>query len=428
MKKLKILGIVGSSRNRIDSNVLLEYVNNSLSFQDLHDTIYEISSAKKISNSEAIIMASLFGATAQGGEIDLLKLPEYISDVEKFERSTHAMKKIKKADGIVISSPVYFGDRSSYINTLFNQLRSEGTLPITGKTVGFVSVGAKRNGGQETTNVYGLYDSLQLGASIVGNGPPTSQYGGTAWAGDIGSIIDDNFGLQTSMGTGKRVAQVARIMSYRPIKNSNPLKILVIMGNEDKKGTVRRFLNTAFEGLAVDLDFRYLNNYKIRRCNGCRICPQETEDIYKCIIKNDDMKDLYGCLKEADGILFSAYFGGHQSIDSYQTFIERARFIRRNNFELTDIPVSSFHIEEQGVNSIFHIRVLTSMIRHNTIIVGPHYMGIKHSKGILHNQSLKEFGEAFFKKVKIISIAKNKTKKRSPIYLPIGYRKATVAA
>ncbi len=428
MEKLKILGIVGSNRNLINSDVLIEYVNNSLSFQDLYDTIYEISSAKKISNSEAIIMASLFGATSQGGAIDILKLSDYVSDIEKYERSSHVIKKIKKADGIVISSPVYFGDRSSYIDKLFNLLKVEDPMPFSGKVAGFVSVGAKRNGGQETTNVYGLYDSMQLGASVVGNGPPTSQYGGTAWAGDIGGIIDDNFGLQTSMGTGKRVVQAARIVNCRPAKNSNTVKIMVVMGNEDRKGTVRRLLNTAFEGLAVDIDIKYLDNYKIRRCKGCRICPNETEDAYKCIINNDDMKELYAALKEADGILFSGYFGGNQSANSYQTFIERMRFVRRNNFELTDIPVSSFHVEEQGVNSIFHLRVLTSMIRHNTIIVGPHYMGVKHSKGILHNQSLKQFGEDFIKKTKTISIAKNKTRGRSPVYLPIGYRKTIVAA
>src|SRR5690606_11770291 len=69
---------------------------------------------------------------------------------------------VATADGIVLSSPVYFGDRSSVANKLFQISGRENWLKS--KVFGMLICGAKRNGGQETTNVFALTEALSQGA------------------------------------------------------------------------------------------------------------------------------------------------------------------------------------------------------------------------------------------------------------------------
>ncbi len=90
---------------------------------------------------------------------------------------------------IIVSSPVYFGDRGSLVQSLFEFIESDPLLrqDMAGKIYGGLAVGAKRNGGQETTLIYQMLDMLDMGLLAVGNGhETTAQYGGTAKAGDVG--------------------------------------------------------------------------------------------------------------------------------------------------------------------------------------------------------------------------------------------------
>ena len=77
-------------------------------------------------------------------------------------------------DGVILSTPVYFGSCSSGIRNFILD------FDLADKAVGCLSVGAKRNGGQETAILQALHLAATKGAVITGNGPPTAQYGGTA--------------------------------------------------------------------------------------------------------------------------------------------------------------------------------------------------------------------------------------------------------
>ena len=78
-----------------------------------------------------------------------------------------------------------------------------------------LSVGAKRNGGQETLLIHQIMDFANLGMLGVGNdSDTTAQYGGTGHAGDVGSGAKDEYGINTSIGTGNRIAQVLKIKEY----------------------------------------------------------------------------------------------------------------------------------------------------------------------------------------------------------------------
>ena len=80
-------------------------------------------------------------------------------------------EKMAKADALVIGSPVYFGLPSAQLKVFFDKtrvLRSEKRL--IGKPCGFVSIGASRFGGQETTIKAMQTMALVQGMTVVGSG------------------------------------------------------------------------------------------------------------------------------------------------------------------------------------------------------------------------------------------------------------------
>ena len=89
-------------------------------------------------------------------------------------------------------------------------MKDEDLFP---KVVGFIAVGAKRNGGHETTIVNTAMQMMSLGTIFVNDGHPVSQFGGICKAGLIGSdISDDSYGIKTSIGVGRRVSETAQIL------------------------------------------------------------------------------------------------------------------------------------------------------------------------------------------------------------------------
>ena len=52
----------------------------------------------------------------------------------------------------------------------------------------------------------------------------------------------------------------------------------------------------------------------------------------------------------------------------YQRFIERTRYWRRSSYMIGDKLTAPFVISELNSNQNLHIRMLTSLIRHHTII------------------------------------------------------------
>jgi multimeric flavodoxin WrbA len=117
---------------------------------------------------------------------------------------------LRKADGIIIGSPVYFGTLSGQLKAFWDKsrlLRKEKALiNVIG---GAVAVGGARFGGQETT-IRAIHDIMLVqGMTIVGDG-----YGADD-AGHQGACAqrpacDDQFGMTRAAILGRRVAEVAR--------------------------------------------------------------------------------------------------------------------------------------------------------------------------------------------------------------------------
>ena len=436
---MRILGIGGSIRASFaNDQVLTKLVSESERAEHYLNAVQALVSASTkpgLSNTEIGLGLALMGAKAEGAEVDYfsliqlfrrrenkvenfdaekLDLDESIGFIDTLSLNPKVLSRLEKllegAVGIIFSSPVYFGDRSSVANK-FLQLTQKKSL-LRDKSFGVVSVGAKRNGGQETTNVFSLYEALAQGAIGVGNGPKTSQYGGTAVAGDKGLILGDAWGLETFECTGRRVAQVARILVNSklgsPIGRPVKIKILSTMDFEDQRSYANLQELVArsdwFQDKGVAFEIINLLKGDIYRCIACNICPipekrklfsEDEPTSYSCIIqnRNDSVEDLRNRLLEADGIVVAGINPSEDDIGDvifrYQSFIERTRFIRRNDFELSNVPVAGFSVSEVGsnVNQIHNLKVMCSYMRHNGIMLQPmeeiHHKGEVLKDGVL---------------------------------------------
>jgi len=115
-----------------------------------------------------------------------------------------------KVAGIIVGTPVYFGNMTSLAKAFLDQcmvFRKNG-LALSGKVAGVLAVGGVRNGGQELA-IQSVQAALMCQEMVVvGDGRPTAHFGATLWnQGD--DISGDEFGLSTARNLGRRVAEVA---------------------------------------------------------------------------------------------------------------------------------------------------------------------------------------------------------------------------
>ncbi len=416
-----IIGVTSSLRSRINPEKVLKEVEGCRDFDSVVAYINEQAVAGELSNSEAGLVAGLYGAMSLGTEVkDIIILKDLYNKKSRISSSwTDRLKKLmKNCQGILFATPVYFGDRSSYLNAFLTHLDQEKLVPEACVT-GFISAGAKRNGGQETTNIFGILDCLRLGLYAVNNGPPTSQYGGTIFAGSIGSVADESFGLTTSKGTGKRVGEVSRFLDF---KAKAELKILLVgVSCERILDLAEKVENALKRKKGVKTDFLNIGDYTIERCRACASCPnpRTKKNDYKCIIP-DEMQKIRNKIIDSDALLILSE-GENDPDFQYQIFMERTRFIRRNNFELTNVPVGQIHLNSTKEMSIFPARILTSFLRHNTIFVAlPLIISGKESK-FEFKTGTEKFINHFIKSCKRIAAGSNVVKSENKYYEPVGY-------
>ena len=86
------------------------------------------------------------------------------------------------------------------------------SFPLINKVGGAVAVGAGRNTGQEMILQQLCMFMISQAMVVVGDGPPTSHWGG-ALRNQGDDILKDAEGLATTKGVGKRVAEVALKMA-----------------------------------------------------------------------------------------------------------------------------------------------------------------------------------------------------------------------
>ncbi len=463
---MKILGISASSRNMrqgAGSDILVEELNNietrehltaylsrqaqlcvsafvnagrkqSRPFDKIQTNLKKLSGTYGLSNSEILLAAGLWGVKNNNVEIEHVNLGDYFNGKKtKSNRLPSLFKKVQEAEGILLSGPVYFGDRSSLAHDFLQALRKNPDV-VKGKLFAGLSVGAKRNGGQETCLIYQLIDFINMDMLGVGNdSETTAQYGGTGHAGDVGTCAKDEYGISTSIGTGNRIAQVIKIN-----KNSNKYKlkdkpkigIIIVQDVEERvKSFVEKyFLNSKLADIA-DFRFFYFAKESVKRCIACDACPKTlgNDEVYRCIIrsKEDLFMKHHNEIIGLDAILLGGYSPeAYADIHSiYQAFMERTRYIRRSDYIFSNCLVAPLVFQEIGSSENLQTRILTSIVRHHTILNKPLIFHVQKKKLIQFKTSYKNLQDFIAKAAELtagrIVYYSNETSYSN--YNPLGY-------
>lgn len=117
-----------------------------------------------------------------------------------------------KVAGIIIGTPVYFGNMSSLCKAFLDRCIAlrKNKFALSGKVGGVLAVGGCRNGGQELT-IRSVQTALMAQQMIiVGDGLPTGHCGATVWNDKtVGDVTKDEFGMATAANLGRHVAEIA---------------------------------------------------------------------------------------------------------------------------------------------------------------------------------------------------------------------------
>jgi multimeric flavodoxin WrbA len=401
-----------------------------LPFDEIHRNLRKAKGDRGLSNSEAALAAGLWGAVQAGAEIRHCGLSRYFPMSGEANDLDHLRELVLQADALLISGPVYFGDRGSPVQEFIEFLRADARCAqhLKGKLYAGIAVGAKRNGGQETTLIYQMVDMANLGMLVVGNsGDNTAQYGGT--------LYRDDYGIETAVATGKRIAaclgQQEMGLSVN-IKGSIRIGVWMLQDVAHKRGMefTKEFCREV-EAICpgVTFDLRDFSEAEIYRCIACDVCPVKpgSREDYRCIIKSE--KDLFVQqhreLVNVDAVLLAAYSpAARNDLHSvYQRFLERTRYLRRDDYILADRLAAPLVISEVGSNQNLHIRMLTSLVRHQTILHHP-LIGYEHGNEVLTRTRMIEDAMSFVQCAAQLTagrVARSGAESSQLAYNPVGY-------
>lgn len=405
-----------------------------LSFDELYRNLKRDKGRKGLSNSEVALAASLWAAHQLGCSIDAVSLAEHFPPSGKVQKLEELKARLLAADGIVLSTPVYFGDRSSLAHDLMRLISEDAELREGLQHTVYVgdAVGAKRNGGQETTLIYHIVDMLNAGLLAVGNdSDTTSQYGGTVHAGDVGTAWKDSYGLDTSRGAGRRIARVTRQLALgRRATLDDPLRVAFWLLQDRDDIALRQIesLVQASEGL-VDAQVLKIVDGDITRCLACDICPTDVgrDAEYRCIIqkKDDFLKLEHERLWDVDAVVPVGFTAPDPTgiASRYQQFIERTRYLRRGDYVFTDLVTAPLVVEELGAMDSLPLRMLTSTLRHHTVLTRP-MRAIRHEGRVMNEAALVADWNRFLSVARRMTVGRLLAAIEQPPvakYNPVGY-------
>jgi multimeric flavodoxin WrbA len=119
-------------------------------------------------------------------------------------------KKLEKADGIIIGSPVFFGCVSAQLKAFMDRTRYlRRKEALKDKVGGAIAVGASRQGGQESV-LHQIHNFFLIHGMVTVGDENTMHFGGTAWGGEGNEIEKDEEGKETSRNLGRHVAKVVK--------------------------------------------------------------------------------------------------------------------------------------------------------------------------------------------------------------------------
>lgn len=406
-------------------------------FDETYNAFRKLPGRRGLSNTEVALAAALWGASQVGASIDHLSLSSHFLPIGTIRHENRLRSKLIAADAIVVSSPVYFGDRGSLVQSFIDYVAANPELRhhVVGKVYGGVAVGAKRNGGQETTLIYQLLDMANLGLLGVGDSSDTAaQYGGTVVAGDVGTAHKDQYGIDASISTGRRVATVAELLRLgrRAPALRDTFRIAVWILQRDREGTAQRMFEDWAEAIerrhpGTNIELVDVAAEPVVRCIACDICPTSIgpRESYRCIISDeaDFFVRHHASLLQADAILVAGFSPQDRTnvVSVYQQFIERTRYLRRDDYVFSNVLTAPFVISELEARQNLHVRMMTSMVRHQTVLHHP-LVGMLHDGALLNANSLQRESDRFVETGRTLLLGRLLAGSKDQQYRPIGYQ------
>ncbi len=132
---------------------------------------------------------------------------------------TPLYEKVYECDALLVGSPVYEMNITAQLATFFDRFRPTWVMLekdpyfFTRKVGAGLVVGGTRHGGQEAAMnaIFGFYHTQGF---TICNGVGAGYPGACLWApGDGGTPMDDEYGMETARGLGKKLAYTAKLMN-----------------------------------------------------------------------------------------------------------------------------------------------------------------------------------------------------------------------
>ncbi|MBI4186117.1 MAG: flavodoxin family protein [Chloroflexi bacterium] len=223
MNKIRILGIAGSPRHGNTEVGVKEALAGAAELPDVETEFYTMAGKKINPCSCPVAWRCWTEGTPEN------PCPRWGND-----DVAQLYKKMQTFDGFIVGSPVYMGGVSSQIKALWDRLAliCYRRMTLRNKVVGGIAIAAYRSGGQEQTILEIWKMAVVIDLIPVGPGPVmqdrvcmwggalTHEYGAHKYASDypvgaeeeLTAVEQDEPGLLSCRMTGRRVAEVARVV------------------------------------------------------------------------------------------------------------------------------------------------------------------------------------------------------------------------
>lgn len=180
---MKVVGIVGSPRKNGNTEYLTRYTLDAIAQEGIDTELIPLA-GKKINPCTACMACQKEETCSIGDDL----LPVYF--------------KMKEADGIIMSSPVYVGSMTGLMRSFMERtgfIAVWNNAPFAGK-VGGPLVVARRAGGVAT------FSQMTLWFQLRGMFVPGSTYWNVAFGLERGEVQNDAEGMKAALNFGKNVA------------------------------------------------------------------------------------------------------------------------------------------------------------------------------------------------------------------------------
>jgi len=163
-----------------------------------------ISGSPRKGNTEILVKKALDICEADGLKTKIISLSDDIPMDEILDDMCDAR-------AIIIGSPAYFANVPAKLKNLMDKtiiLRRQGRK-LKNKFGGAIAVGGHRNGGQEYV-ILAIHNFMLIHEMLVIGDKDTAHFGGIAVAKNLGDVLNDKDGLETTENLAKRIVEILK--------------------------------------------------------------------------------------------------------------------------------------------------------------------------------------------------------------------------